>query len=31
MKQAAAWLDSYEEFWSGALDRLAAFAEENER
>jgi DNA-binding transcriptional ArsR family regulator len=30
MKQAVAWLNSYEQFWSGALDRLAAFAEENE-
>jgi DNA-binding transcriptional ArsR family regulator len=30
MKQAAAWLNSYEQFWSGALDRLTAFAEEQE-
>ena len=30
MKQAVAWLNSYEQFWSGALDRLTAFAEQEE-
>lgn len=27
LQQAAAWLLDYEDFWSGALDRLAEFAE----
>jgi len=29
MEQAMAWLDRYQRFWSGNLDRLAAFVEED--
>jgi DNA-binding transcriptional ArsR family regulator len=29
MEQAMAWLDRYQRFWSDALDRLAAFVEED--
>ena len=31
MKAAAAWLSRYERFWSAGLDRLAAYAESQER
>jgi DNA-binding transcriptional ArsR family regulator len=30
MREAMAWLNRYERFWSGSLDRLAAYAERNE-
>ena len=30
MAEAAKWLHRYEQFWSGSLDRLAAYAEEKE-
>ena len=30
MQQAMAWLERYERFWSGQLDRLAAFVESDE-
>ena len=30
MAEAAAWLHRYEQFWSGRLDRLAAYAEQKE-
>ena len=30
MQEAAAWLERYERFWSGQLDRLAAFVESEE-
>jgi DNA-binding transcriptional ArsR family regulator len=29
MEEAMAWLKRYERFWSGSLDRLAAFVEED--
>jgi DNA-binding transcriptional ArsR family regulator len=29
MEEAMAWLKRYEAFWSGSLDRLAAFVEED--
>lgn len=31
MAEATAWLKRYERFWSGSLDRLAAFAEAKEK
>ena len=30
MQDAVLWLGQYERFWSGSLDRLAAFAEQQE-
>jgi hypothetical protein len=30
MREAVDWLRHYERFWSGSLDRLAAFAESKE-
>ena len=30
MQQAMAWLEPYERFWNGQLDRLAAFVEAEE-
>ena len=30
MAEATAWLKRYERFWSGSLDRLAAYAERKE-
>jgi DNA-binding transcriptional ArsR family regulator len=30
MKEAMSWLSRYERFWSGSLDRLAAYAEARE-
>jgi DNA-binding transcriptional ArsR family regulator len=30
MKEAMSWLSRYERFWSGSLDRLAAYAEAQE-
>jgi|SRR5579871_2503563 len=30
MKEAVSWLNRYERFWSGSLDRLAAYAETQE-
>jgi DNA-binding transcriptional ArsR family regulator len=30
MREALEWLSRYERFWSGSLDRLAAFAERRE-
>jgi DNA-binding transcriptional ArsR family regulator len=30
MREAMDWLRRYERFWSGSLDRLAAYAESNE-
>jgi DNA-binding transcriptional ArsR family regulator len=30
MRAAMAWLSRYERFWSGSLDRLAAYAERKE-
>jgi len=30
MAEAAAWLQRYERFWSGSLDRLARYAEKQE-
>jgi len=30
LRQAMAWLSRYERFWSGSLDRLAAYAEREE-
>ena len=30
MREAVAWLRRYERFWSGSLDRLAAYAEVKE-
>ena len=30
MREAMAWLSSFEAFWSGSLDRLAAYAESKE-
>ena len=30
MKEAMSWLSRYERFWSGSLDRLAAYAEGQE-
>ena len=30
LKPAARWLQQYERFWSGSLDRLAAYAEAKE-
>jgi DNA-binding transcriptional ArsR family regulator len=30
MREAVDWLRRYERFWSGSLDRLAAFVESNE-
>jgi DNA-binding transcriptional ArsR family regulator len=30
MREAMAWLARYERFWSGSLDRLAAYAERKE-
>lgn len=29
MEEALGWLRRYERFWSGSLDRLAAFVEED--
>ena len=31
MEEAKLWLDRYQRFWTGALDRLAEAAEEGER
>jgi DNA-binding transcriptional ArsR family regulator len=31
MREAMEWLRRYERYWSASLDRLAAFAEEQER
>lgn len=31
LRQAMNWLHRYERFWSGRLDRLAAYAEKKER
>ncbi|MEQ1515876.1 MAG: metalloregulator ArsR/SmtB family transcription factor [Usitatibacteraceae bacterium] len=31
MKEATAWLERYERFWTVSLDRLAALVEEDER
>ncbi len=31
LREAMAWLHRYERFWSGRLDRLAAYAEKKER
>ena len=31
MEEAKAWLERYQRFWTGALDRLAEIAEEAER
>ena len=30
MREAMAWLSRYERFWTGSLDRLAAYAERKE-
>ena len=30
MREAIAWLNRYERFWTGSLDRLAAYAERQE-
>jgi DNA-binding transcriptional ArsR family regulator len=30
MREAMAWLNRYERFWTGSLDRLAAYAERKE-
>ena len=30
MAEAMAWLQRYEQFWSGSLDRLVAYAEKKE-